>query len=187
MAQNTIGVKLHVYSESNSTLSAIMAGSQSLSGAITYGNMGVGESMGVTFLGLQEVGELGFHQATASNGFDKIEVTTLADTKHEYINGLVADTNDSANNELSFKFLYDPAQFELFKKLQTDYASGYTFHTFYVSLPDNSAFQIAANISDVKLDSLSVGSAITVTLNMSVLQIDFLQTIPTVLTASTYH
>lgn len=171
MAYNTIGVKLYL-----NTMTCSSATSSATATPADYGFAAVEDAGGqkvLQFTNLQEVGELGFYSKTASNGFDQIEVTTLADNKHVYIDGLIADANDNDNNELSFKFLYHPKMLETIKAIMAAELTGeLKGHSFYVELPDGTKFGINARISNVVLDSISVGNAMTMGMTLSVNNID---------------
>lgn len=170
MAHNTIGIKLYAFGADIEPLMKIVDGDNQMSSVVKKSDT----EYTLNFLGLQEIGEIGFHASVGSNGFDKIEVTTLADTKHQYINGLVADTTENENNELGFKFLYDAKQFKLFQSLQgrsdVENMGGVTF---YIELPDGTMFGVLAYIKDIVLDTLSVGSAMTYSVNLAVNKMEF--------------
>lgn len=168
MAHNTIGIKFYVFGANHESLMKIVDGSNTISSVVLKD----GTDYTLNFLGLQEIGEIGFHEAVGSNGYDRIEVTTLADAEHKYINGLVADASDSDNsNELGLKFLYDQAQFKLFKGLQE--VKDNLGLSFYIELPDGTLFGLKAYVKDVVLDTLTVGSAMTYGVTLSVNKMDF--------------
>lgn len=113
----------------------------------------VGESASYTLLtNLQEIPELG---GTA----EKVETTTLENASKTYIKGLI-DYGD-----LSFKFLYDPAQFKTLSGL-----SG--FVNWQVGLPDgeNGAISTLATFTgepNIKLDGVGTNTPMTYTLDIA--------------------
>ena len=82
---------------------------------------------------------------------EAIEITTLADAAHMYIDGL-KDYGDS----LEFKFLYEEAQFTTLNSLNES-------QNWKVELPDGAACSFGGTCS-VKLDGVGVGAALTYTL-----------------------
>lgn len=129
--------------------------------------------------GLLEMGEISFNGAGGS--YDQIEVTNLASTKHEYIDGLVAD-NDS-NKEITFKFLYDPVLFNAIKKTMEEEgkaatpgaieANARTYNVWKVALSDGSYFEISADISSVALSSVTTNDKLTFTMNLAIESVNF--------------
>ena len=93
---------------------------------------------------LQEIPELG-------GDTEAIEITTLADAAHMYTDGI-----KNYGDSLTFKFLYETAQFETLQGL-----SG--VHTWQVSLPDDTVCSFTGT-SSVKLDGVGVNAALTYTL-----------------------
>jgi hypothetical protein len=122
------------------------------------------------FPNLQEIGEISF--AGAGGSYDQIEVTTLADTRHVYTDGLIAD-DSSASNEIAFKFLYEPELFKLFKDMmsaeENEKVEGH--NEWIVSIPEGGTFTISGDMSSLKLDSVSVNSALTFTLAVAVKEV----------------
>ena len=97
---------------------------------------------------LQEIPDIG-------GSADSVEVTTLDDAAHMYINGLL-DYGDS----LDFTFLYDKTQFTALNAL-----TGTT--SWKVTLPGTSALTASFDgESSVKLNSVGVNDAITYTLSV---------------------
>ena len=97
---------------------------------------------------LQEIPDLG-------GSADSVEVTTLSDAAHMYINGLL-DYGDS----LDFTFLYDKTQFTALNAL-----TGTT--SWKVTLPGSSALTATWDgESSVKLNSVGVNDPITYTLSI---------------------
>lgn len=127
---------------------------------------------------LQEVGELGI-ASKSSSGFDQIEVTTLADREHKYIDGLVADAGDE-NSELTFKFLYNKDVYQALIGLQAGIDEANMATGFFVEFTDTAGFNIEAKISKVAVDGISVGGAMTMTLTLSVEDIEFGPYVPAV-------
>lgn len=110
------------------------------------------ESEFVDLTNLQEIPDLG---GTA----ESIEITTLADDAHMYMNGI-----KSYGDSLDFKFLYEPTQFNTLAALAGDI-------DWKVSLPDgvNGAIDTTCSFkgtASVKIDSVGVNSAMTYTLSV---------------------
>ena len=106
----------------------------------------------VDLTNLQEIPDLG---GTA----ESIEITTLADDAHMYMNGI-----KSYGDSLDFKFLYEPTQFNTLAALAGDI-------DWKVSLPDGANGAIDTTCSfkgtaSVKIDSVGVNSAMTYTLSV---------------------
>ena len=130
------------------------------------------ETYGTELPGLQEIGEL----STFGGGFtrDKIEITTLADDRHVYTNGLIAESDYAG---ITFKFLFDAALFKWFKEFQDHIetmansegapATRAEQNNWFVVLPDGTAFNMKADITDAKLDGAGVGAALTMTVTLT--------------------
>lgn len=106
----------------------------------------------VDLTNLQEIPDLG---GTA----ESIEITTLADDAHMYMNGI-----KSYGDSLDFKFLYEPTQFNTLAALAGDI-------DWKVSLPDglNGAIDTTCTFkgtASVKIDSVGVNTAMTYTLSI---------------------
>lgn len=82
---------------------------------------------------------------------DSVEVTTLADGAHVFINGLM-----SYGDSLAFKFIYDKAQF-------TELAGMAGAQTWKVQFPDGATCSFSGQCS-VKMDAAAVNAALTYTL-----------------------
>ena len=93
---------------------------------------------------LQEIPELG-------GDAEAIEITTLSDAAHMYTDGI-----KNYGDSLSFKFLYEKAQFTTLNGL-TESAE------WKVTLPDSAACTFSGTCS-VKLDGVGVNAALTYTL-----------------------
>jgi len=93
---------------------------------------------------LQEIPELG-------GDTDAIEITTLADAAHMYTDGI-----KSYGDSLTFKFLYETAQFETLQGLAG-------INTWQVTLPDETVCSFTGT-SSVKLDGVGVNAALTYSL-----------------------
>lgn len=123
-----------------------------------------------TLPNLQEIGEIGL--TGAGGAYDQIEVTTLADAKHVYTDGLIADS-DSGSSEITFKFLYEPTLFKALK--ETMDAEGKdttgTHNQWIVAIPEGGTFTITGDISSLKMDSVSTNSALTFQLAVAVREI----------------
>lgn len=108
---------------------------------------GITLSMGEKALtNLQEIPDLG-------GDSEAVEVTTLADAAHMYIDGIL-----NYGDSLGFKFLYEKEQFD---ELQG--VSGTP--TWKVSLPDGTTCSFTGSCS-VKLDGAGVNAALTYTLSI---------------------
>lgn len=99
---------------------------------------------------LQEIPEIG------NNAKEKVDVTVLSDSAKKSIDGL----SDTAQ-DLSFKFLYDKAQFTTLAALTTS-------TDWKVELPSEGNAATFSGTPSVKLDSAGVGTALTYTLTISV-------------------
>lgn len=127
------------------------------------------ETYGALLYGLQEVGELSGIGAGTSR--DKIEVTTLADDRHEYVEGIQAEGDASA---ISFKFLFDADLFAGLKQVVADEtasrAAGRDTSTYAVKIPAGENYHIFSfkgYISELKMDSASVNSALTMSMSLT--------------------
>lgn len=139
------------------------------------------EYWGAKLPGLQEVGELQAG-ASASSGYDKIEVTTLSDSKHMYIDGLMADEGEASS--IDFTFLYDKDLYSAFlelAQLEADYdptmSGAHKGTKYFVTIPhvsgsssmaqaDNSAFAIHG-LTSAKVNAASVNGALTMTVTIT--------------------
>lgn len=117
--------------------------------------------------GLQEVGEIAL--AGAGGSYDQIEVTTLADHKHQFVDGLMAEA-DTSGGTIDFKFLYDPALFDVLNKTaKLELAMNREgSDKWIVAIPNGGEFTITGEISSIKLDTASVNSALTFVLTLAV-------------------
>lgn len=95
---------------------------------------------------LMEIPELG-------GDTEAIEITTLADGAHMYMDGI-----KNYGDSLGFKFLYEDAQFTTLNGLKDS-------QDWTVSLPDGTTCQFGGTCS-VKLDGVGVNAALTYTLNI---------------------
>lgn len=93
---------------------------------------------------LQEIPELG-------GDSEAVEITTLADGAHMYMDGI-----KNYGDSLAFKFLYEKAQFATLNGLATS-------QTWKVALPDGETCTFDGTCS-VKLDGVGVNAALTYTL-----------------------
>lgn len=100
----------------------------------------------VALTNLQEIPELG-------GDTEAIEITTLADGAHMYTDGI-----KSYGDSLTFKFLYETAQFETLQGLEG--VNGWE-----VALPDGTTCGFTGT-SSVKLDGVGVNAALTYTLSV---------------------
>ena len=95
---------------------------------------------------LQEIPDLGGEA-------ESVEVTTLADDAHMYINGIL-----NYGDSLAFKFLYVKEQFATLNALEGD-------QNWKVELPDGATCTFKGACS-VKLDGAGVNAALTYTLSV---------------------
>ena len=102
---------------------------------------------------LQEVPELG-------GSAEKVDVTTLADGNYKYING-IKDFGD-----LAFKFLYDNSGAQSNYRICRGLEEDGTVINWQVEFPDGTTFEFAGEASTA-IDSASVNSALTFTLNIT--------------------
>ena len=115
-----------------------------ISKGITLGYKAEGASTYTLLTNLQEIPELG-------GDSEAIEITTLADAAHMYTDGI-----KNYGDSLTFKFLYETAQFETLNGLEG--VNGWE-----VSLPDGTTCAFTGT-SSVKLDGVGVNAALTYTL-----------------------
>ena len=124
-----------------------------LSKGITLSYKGLADEGYTLIPNLQEVPELG-------GSAEKVDVTTLADGNYKYING-IKDFGD-----LAFKFLYDnsgvQSNYRICRGLEEDGA----VINWQVEFPDGTTFEFAGEASTA-IDSASVNSALTFTLNIT--------------------
>lgn len=120
-------------------------------------------------VGLQEIGELsGLGTATSR---DKIEITTLADDRHVFTDGLIADAGDMAG--ISFKLLFDATDFDAIQNHaeweQTKIGNGEKakLGSWIVRLSDGTKFTMKATVTDIKLDGAGVNAALTMSLTLT--------------------
>lgn len=127
-----------------------MAGLLSKGITLSYGSNGTSLS---ALTNLQEIPDIG-------GDIDTVEVTTLADAAHTYINGLL-DYGDA----LEFTFLYDKTQFTTLRGLAgTKY--------WQVGLPDGTGGAVGTKAtfqgeSSVRINGVGTNEAITYTLSVT--------------------
>lgn len=95
---------------------------------------------------LQEIPDLG-------GEVEAIEITTLADAAHMYMDGI-----KNYGDSLEFKFLYEEAQFTALNALTTS-------QNWQVKLPDDATCTFSGTCS-VRLDGVGVNAALTYTLSI---------------------
>lgn len=95
---------------------------------------------------LQEIPELGGSR-------ESVEITTLSDDAHMYMDGIL-----NYGDNIAFKFLYEKTQFTSLNALTGE-------QEIVVTLPDNSTCSFNGACS-VKLDGVGVNNALTYTLNV---------------------
>lgn len=130
------------------------------------------EKKGVIVPGLQEVSELSAGASTSQR--DKIEVTTLADDEHVYVEGIQAE---ASNDALTFKLLYEPSLFAGFQAViaqeQALATSGQPYTNtkskYRVHIPNGTSYSefVIYGTSSIKIDNASVNSAMTMTLTVT--------------------
>ena len=103
-----------------------------------------GEGQSTELTNLQEIPDLG-------GDTEAIEITTLADGAHMYTDGI-----KNYGDSLTFKFLYEKAQFETLQALTGDV-------NWEVTLPDTTVCSFTGSCS-VKLDGVGVNAALTYSL-----------------------
>lgn len=106
----------------------------------------IGEAEFVALTNLQEIPDLG-------GDTEAVEITTLADGAHVYMDGL-----KNYGDNLAFKFLYEAAQFSTLNGLVG-------VSEWKVELPDGEAC-VFSGTSSVKLDGVGVNAALTYTLSV---------------------
>lgn len=107
----------------------------------------------VDLTNLQEIPEMGSNARSR----EKIDVTTLADDEKKSIDGLM---EEAETQELTFKFLYEKAQFTTLAAIDEDIE-------WKVTLPDALTATFTGRPA-IKLDSAGVSAAVTYTLSISV-------------------
>lgn len=93
---------------------------------------------------LQEIPDLG-------GTVEAIEITTLADAAHMYVDGL-----KNYGDSLEFKFLYEEEQFSTLNVLKES-------QQWKVTLPDGTTCSFSGSCS-VRLDGVGIGAVLTYTL-----------------------
>lgn len=121
-----------------------MAGMISKGITLSYKSSGGADFTALT--NLQEIPDLGGES-------EAVEVTTLADPAHVYIDGLL-----NYGDSLAFKFLYEKAQFTALNGLEGTVE-------WKVALPDGATCTFSGGAS-IKLDGVGVASALTYTLSI---------------------
>lgn len=128
-------------------------------------------TLGDLLPGLQEIGEL--NGLAASSEREKIEITTLADDKHVYTDGILTE---SENDTIDFTFLYEPKLFKFLQGEANDMASGLygSKDTWTIQIPtpaniddtSKAKFSMQADIVGLKVNSTGVNSALTMSLTL---------------------
>lgn len=115
---------------------------------------------------LLEIPEVG----PAESGFEQIDITTLADSKMVYMNGLETTGEPEA---LEFKFLYEKNQFKALENGGSDThgevlegGNGIYAHQWMITLPDGSTCKFLGKHS-VRLEGVGVNAAITYILSIT--------------------
>lgn len=109
-----------------------------------------GDSTYIPLTNLMEIPELG-------GDYDSIEVTTLADNAHMYVDGL-----QNYGDSLAFKFLYEEEQF---RGLASRLLISGEHPNWQVSIPNGGSCKFSGAYN-VKLDGVGVGAALTYTLTI---------------------
>lgn len=129
------------------------------------------QGKGVLLPGLMEIGDI---TGAAGGERDKIEITTLADDKHVYTNGLLAE---GENEGIEFKFLYDPDLYYAFTlDSEYDHSSERERSEWALYIPtgtkndmnqmEYNSFTIKGG-STVKIDGAGVNSAMTMSVTIT--------------------
>lgn len=100
----------------------------------------------IALTNLQEIPDLGGEA-------EAIEITTLADPAHMYMDGLL-----NYGDSLGFKFLYEKTQFSTLNGLEGS-------NSWKVALPDGETCSFSGSAS-VKLDGVGTNAALTYTLSI---------------------
>ena len=165
MALTSLDVKLIYNATANSTTAAhdVFAGGDEINTILNNNKW--------AFPDLQEIGAINI--AGAGGSYDQIEVTTLADKKHRYVNGLIADTG-SNNNQIACKFLYSPVLFKAFKDVLDAEMKGTKKNSceYIVAIPGGGHFVLNASIASVQMESVAVNGALTFTVTLAVNDIE---------------
>lgn len=129
---------------------------------------GTATALGRLIPNLQEIGDLG---SGASAERDKIEVTTLADDKHVYTDGLLTD---SEFDSIDFKLLYTPKDYAAFIQIiewERALSVAGINSVYSVRIPniedENSSVFTIKGVSSIKLDGTSYNGALTMTLTLT--------------------
>lgn len=109
---------------------------------------------------LQEVGELAAGGAAER---DKIEVTTLADDKHTFVDGIQAE---SEYEGITFKLLYDASVYSTLNDWATTLEENETIPEWVVAIPSGGKFGIKGKYA-LKFDGAAVNAALTMTLTIT--------------------
>ena len=118
---------------------------------LSYVSEGGGGSDYTPLTNLMEIPELG-------GDYDAIEVTTLADSAHMYVDGL-----KNYGDSLAFKFLFEEEQFQ---GLASRLLILGEHPNWQVSLPNGNGSCKFSGAYNVKLDGVGVGAALTYTLTI---------------------
>jgi hypothetical protein len=129
------------------------------------------DTLGNLLPGLQEIGEL--NGLAASSEREKIEITTLADDKHVYAEGILTE---SENETIDFTFLYEPKLFAFLKLEAKDMADNTTGEkdTWTIVIPTptelsergTTKFTMQADVVGLKVNGTGVNSALTMSLTL---------------------
>jgi hypothetical protein len=118
---------------------------------LKYGAEGAGVEELTALTNLQEIPELG----NSVRNREKIDITTLEDDEKKETDGLL---EAKADEEITFKFLYDKAQFTTLNGLTEK-------QSWAVVLPDGAVCTFDGTCK-VKLDGAGVSAALTYTLTI---------------------
>lgn len=127
--------------------------------------IGTAGANGILIPDLQEIGEL---VAGGAAERDKIEVTTLAHDRHEFVDGLQAE---SEYEGITFKLLYNPTVYDALTQFATSLLTGSAdgaeqVPEWVVSIPSGGQFAIKGRYA-LKFDGASVNAALTMTLTIT--------------------
>ena len=126
-------------------------------GNFTFGTAG---TKGLLIPDIQEIGEL---TAGGAAERDKIEVTTLAHDKHEFVDGLQVE---SEYEGITFKALYNPTVYAEISAHMVALDADKTVPEWVVTIPSGGQFNITGRCA-LKFDGAAVNSALTMTFTIT--------------------
>ena len=112
---------------------------------------------------LQEFGDMATSEGAER---DKIEVTTLADDRHVYVDGLMAE---SESDDIEFKLLYSETAYQAFAGIANIEKNG-AISEYFLTIPSGGSNKAAFGMKGrtrIKVDGAGVNSAVTMTLTIA--------------------